>query len=194
MSFAYQKEIFLVIIAVIIVVIAFPFIQQALVDKKPEPNSELWLLGQQHTADNYPFNIKSNQNYTVFIDVKNNLGDMVQYMIRARFLNMTQRATASPVPSIYSSTAAVEDGATWAFPITFSIDYAFDEATFKVNLNSISVNNMTTNASDISVAWDSDNEGRFGYLDFELWIYDNDAREFKNHGRSVDLRLNMTAP
>jgi len=128
----------------------------------------------------------------VFLCVKNNLGGTVEYMVQAQFFNATQQVIGASVSSIYSNIATVKDGETWNLPITFSIDYTFNETTLNVDLNSISINDVVTNISDVSVAWDPDTGGRFSYLYFDLWIYDNDAKEFKNCGCSVNLRLNLT--
>ena len=186
-SFAHQKEIFLVLTAIIIVVVAFPLVQQTLMNKKSEPNSELWLLGQQHTADNYPSSVTPYQNNTVFLDVKNNMGKSVQYIVQVKFLNKTQLGVASSAPSLYNITGVVENGGTWDLPIVFSIDYY--RTASQINLNSINFNGAVVDAAGSSVAWDSEREGFFGYLYFELWTYNSSAGSFQNDGRSVDLRL-----
>ncbi len=194
LSFANHKLILLFLTAVAVFMVALPFAQQTLINKRSEPYSEMWLLGQQHTADNYPSTIEPDQNYTVFLDVKNNMGKMVQYMIKVWFLNVTPSTQSSIGLPVYSTTAAIANGETWALPVTFSIVYAHDEPTFGVNITSIKINSLETKADFTSVAWNSTKEGHYGYLHFELWAYDTDAREFKNLNCSVDLRFNMTAP
>jgi uncharacterized membrane protein len=194
LSFANHKLILLFLTAVAIFMVALPFAQQTIINKRSEPYSEMWLLGQQHTADNYPSTIEPNHDYTVFLDVNNNMGKMVQYMVKVWFFNTTPSTQTTLGLPVYSITAAIANEETWALPVTFSIDYAHDETTFGVNVTSIKINSLDTKADGTFVAWNSTKEGRYGYLHFELWAYDTNARNFKNFNCSVDLRFNMTAP
>ena len=46
---------------------------------------------------------------------------------------------------------------------------------------------------DVFAVWDSEREGYFFQLFFELWRYDVDSRSFSFDDRFVGLWLNMTA-
>lgn len=187
-----QHKIIIVLLTIFLVsAIALPFIQQDLIPKKSPQTSELWILGQQYTTAHYPYNISSNQNYTVFLNAKNNLEKTVQYMIQVKFFNKTQYDAADSTRTLHSTTAVVDDRETWVLPVDFSIDYAFDGDISQMNLNHIILNNAQLDVSDFSIAWDSLNEGYFGFLYFELWLYDDTIGKFVNHGRSVTLQLNL---
>jgi len=51
--------------------------------------SEVWLLGPEGQAENYPFNVSVNESYYVYVGVGNHLGRSAYYRIYVKFRNQT---------------------------------------------------------------------------------------------------------
>jgi hypothetical protein len=127
------KALFLVVTAVLALLVASPVLEKVLVYPQTEFFTELWLLGPQHTAENYPHNITSNENYGVFLGVTNHLGSCAYYVVEVKFRNATQSGpdsfnrTCSSLGPLYSLNFFVPDEETWEMPLSFSLDYSFDK-------------------------------------------------------------------
>ena len=171
--------------------VASPAIQYYMVFPQTTFFSELGLLGPQHTASNYPSVIGLGKNYTVFLDVGNQLGHSAYYMVQVKLLNQTQFNAGTRVPSVDNVTFFVADKQTWELPIVFSFDYVYTENVSQVNVRQITFNGAAFDAGACSLSRDSQRRGYFGYLVFELWIYNGTLGTFENHNRSVDLVLNL---
>jgi len=197
------KVLLLVVTATLALFVASPALQRLLVYPQTEFFTEMWLLGPEHKAENFPFNITSNTNYNIFLGLGNHLGSCAYYSIQVKFRNQTQPAadsftrTASSLPPLHSITALVADKGTWESPVTFSFAYTYSEdpvnATFsKVKVNSIVLNGATLDVEGFSANWDAERNGFFAYLFFELWIYNDVTGGFRYHERYTSLRFNMT--
>jgi uncharacterized membrane protein len=191
MALAQHKTIFLVSTVIVALFVAVPTIQQFIVFPQPEHFSELALLGSQNEAANYPSDVFANGKYTVLLDVGNHLGRSAYYMVQVKLLNQMQYKANSEVPSLCNCTFFVADKQTWELPITFSLNYSHDENNSQVNVHQITINGDAFNAENCVLPWDNQQAGFFGYLVFELWIYDEAVGDFVNHGRSVNLILNF---
>jgi hypothetical protein len=158
--------------------------------------SEFWLLGPDHMAEGYPFNVDAGEEYSVFVGVGNHMGDSEYYMVNVNFCNATQS-----LPDINSSAPSflfplseyrffVGDGGVWESAVIF----VFEDVVVEDDV--LSVGNVTINGAsfpvDGSVVWDSEKEGYFFELSFELWRYDVDSRSFRFADQFVGLWLNMT--
>jgi uncharacterized membrane protein len=193
----------LVVIAVLALLAASPALQRLLVYPQTDFFSEMWLLGPEHTAGNFPFNITSNTDYQIFLGIGNQLGSCAYYSIQVKFRNQTQPAadsfnlTASSLPSLYRITAFVADKETWELPITLSFAYTYSENPENVNLSKVNVNTLVFNGHPLSLkgysaTWDPEREGFLGNLFFELWIYNDTDGGFQYHQRYTSLWFNMT--
>jgi len=158
--------------------------------------SELWVLGPNHMAEDYPFNVGVNEKYSVFVGVGNHMSDSAYYLVYVKFRNQTQ-----PLPNITASEpsqlapllefrAFVVDDGTWEKPLTFSVleasrsdDYMFIDRLY-IN-DAVFVVNAPTK-------WDSEHKGFYYQLFFELWLYNMTLQRFQYHGRFVGIWLNMT--
>jgi hypothetical protein len=137
------KAVFLVVTAVLALFVASPLLQKILVYPQSEFFTELWLLGPQHTAENYPHNVTSGGNYSVFLGVANHLGSCAYYVVEVKFRNQTQSGpdsfnqTQSSLESLYSLNFFVPDEGALELPMTFSFEYSFDEVarTFHRNVS-----------------------------------------------------------
>ena len=170
------------------VVVSFP--------RGGEKFSELWLLGPNHMAENYPFNVRVGERYSVYLGLGNHMGESMYYAVYVKFRNQTQPlpnatiSVPSSLPSLYEFRAFVSDGGTWEKPVTFSFLEAssFENASF-VNRLVINDRALWVNSSGI---WDSENKGFYYQLFFELWLYDVALQSFGFHNRFVGIWLNMT--
>jgi len=159
--------------------------------------SELWLLGPNHMMEDYPFNVKVNESYSVFVGVGNHLGGSSYYLVYVKFRNQTQplpNATASepsPLAPLYEFRAFVVGGGTWEKPLRFSVLWASrDDDSMFVDCLSINDVAFPVNAS---ARWDSEFKGFYYQLFFELWLYNITSRSFQYHDRFVGIWLNMTS-
>lgn len=156
--------------------------------------SELWLLGPLHTAENYPFNVSVNEEYSFFVGVGNHLGSSSYYVVYVKFRNQTQQlpnSTTSEPSSLspfYEFRFVLTDGEVWEAPLTFAIENVLLQQNFSIVQN-ISINDIAFPVNSTSI-WDSDRNGFYYQMFFELWLYN--GKEFQYHNRFVGLWLNMT--
>ena len=161
-----------------------------------EPFSELWVLGPGHVAENYPFDVKLNQNQIVYLGIGNHMGDLEYYLIYVKLRNQSEplpdisNGTASGLMPLFEYRVVLEDGGVWEKQVQF----ALDSASFSGNSSSI----MTLLVDGYSVGlnetsyWDSMNNGFYYQLFFELWRFNRQTSEFEFHNRFVGLWLNLT--
>ena len=161
-----------------------------------EEFSELWLLGPAHMAEGYPFGVTIGEKEQIFVGVGNHMGRSAYYVVYLKLRNQTQAApdSATSAPSslapLYEFRSFVADGDIWESPVAFS----FVEASGFGDLFTVkrmSVNDVVFPVDSISV-WDSENNGFFYQLFFELWIYDEASMSFRYHDRFVGIWLNVT--
>ena len=189
------QTVFTVTILGLILVAAFPTIRLYL-PSGGEKFSELWVLGPGHMAEDYPFNVVVGEEYRVFVGVGCHMGESTYYAVYVKFRNQTQslpNASAS-VPSslvpLYEFRAFIGDGEGWESQVNFTI------LDVSVGPNSTFVGHLSVNDVAFEVnctaTWDSEYEGYFYELFFELWMYDNVVNGFQYHNRFVGIWLNMT--
>lgn len=205
MNLTKYKALFIAVTAVLALLVASPALQRVLVYPRTEFFTELSLLGPGHMAENYPYDITRNDNYTIFLGVSNQLGYCAYYQVEVKFRNETQSApdsfnrTPSSLPSLYNLTAFVADRESLEIPVNFAFDYSFRSVTaanitlLQANFNSLSVNGETLNLQGYSSDWNPQTNVFFGNLVFELWMYNSTFGNFQYNERFVDLNLNMTS-
>ena len=188
---------FVAVTGVSALIVASPALSRLLVFPRTEFFTELWMLGPNHMAEDYPFNISRGNDYSVFLGIGNRLGYCAYYLVEVKFRDMTPSApdsfnrTSSSLPSLFNITAFVADEEIWEQPITLSFDYRYNEALLRIELQSLKLNDVTLNMRGYNLAWDADRSGFFGNLFFEAWIYKDTTMRFEYH-RFVSLWLNMT--
>jgi uncharacterized membrane protein len=161
-----------------------------------ESFSELWLLGPNHMAEDYPFNVQTGEENNLFLGVGNHLGHSAYYLVYAKFRNQTQSlpnassSEPSSLSSIYEFQFFLADEDVWEAPITFEILGASVQGD-SLFVESVSVNDRAFHVGCSSV-WDSENDGFYFQLFFELWLYNSERSGFEFHGRFVGIWLNMT--
>lgn len=162
-----------------------------------EQFSELYLLGPEQMASNYPFNVAVGQNYSMYVGVGNYLGSSAYYASYIKLLNQTDflpNATTrepSPLKPLYEYRFFVQNGKTWEAPLTFSISRASINANQSL-IERLSINNDVIDVNKIAT-WDS-NSTTYGYtLLVELWDYNIQSNLIEYNNRFVCLRLNFTS-
>jgi hypothetical protein len=192
-----------VIVGVLTLLIASPFLNRVLVYPRTEFFTELWILNSSHRAESYPFNITQNRNYTIYLGIRNHLGYCAYYMVQVKFRNQTQpeptrfgpleSRSPSNLTSLFNITAFVADNQVWETPITFSFNYTHNETLSRIEFSSLLLNNVWLSMTDYTIILDSEKNEFRGFLFFELWLFNTSANAFQYHGRYVSLRLNITA-
>lgn len=163
---------------------------------KGEAFSELWVLGPGHTAEDYPFNVKANEVYRVYLGIGNHRRGLQYYVVGVKFRNQTELSpntmtgTPSPTPVLHSYHVFLQDGNRWEVPLIFS----FSNVTFSENQSSIG--SLILNGVPLSVnksaSWDSAGNGYLYQLFMELWVYNTQSRTMQFHNRFVGIWLNIT--
>ena len=197
------RIVFVVVAFVVALLVASPALQRLLVYPRTEFFTELWLLGPNHKAEDYPFNITRDQNYTVFLGIGNHLGYCGYYYVEVKLRNESQQAptsfgsienrTPSDLPSLFNISVFAADEQTWESPLTFSFGYGFGSNMSEVEFGNVTLNDNVLSLEGYGAAWNSTRNVFFGNLFFELWIYNSTINQFSYHGRFVDLKLNMTS-
>lgn len=161
-----------------------------------ESFSELWLLGPNHMAEDYPFNILRGKSYSIFLGVGNHIGHSAYYLVYAKFRNQSQplpnasRSEPSPLLRVYEFQFFLAHGDVCEKPVTFKIENASNLGDSMV-VKSLSINHKIFTV-DFSSNWDSENYGFYIQLFFELWLFDTIASSFRFHDRFAGIWLNMT--
>ena len=199
MTFKFQdyRSVFLAASLVFVLLGASPALSTVIsLPRGGERFSELWLLGPNHMAEDYPFNVKVGELYKVHLGVGNHMGESMYYAVYVKFRNQTQplpNATASMpslLPVLLDFRAFVGDGETWEKPVVFSVAQASRAG------NSSFVDQLVINGRSVwvnsSAVWDVENNGFYYQLFFELWLYDVASQGFGFHSRFVGIWLNMT--
>ncbi len=159
--------------------------------------SELYLLGPDQMAANYPFNIAVGQNYSVYVGVGNQLGSSAYYVLYVKLGNETDQmpnntlGTPSSLPPLYEYRFSIQDSMNWESLLTFSVSNASIQGN-NSQINTLQINGIAFNV-DKPAMWDS-NSTTFKYqLLFELWIYNDKSNSIEYNNRFVDLMLNLTS-
>jgi uncharacterized membrane protein len=158
--------------------------------------SELWLLGPGHMEEDYPFNIIVGESYSVYLGIGNHMGSSTYYAVLIKFRNQTQplpnatTSTPSSLPVLHEIRTFIQDNETWERLVTFSVTNASRSETLS-SINRLVINDrgVWTNSSAV---WDSERDGFYYQLFFELWIYDTASKNLEFHSKFVTLWLNMT--
>jgi hypothetical protein len=163
---------------------------------KGEHFSELYLIGPEHKASNYPYNVAINRNYSVNVAVVNHLGFSAYYALYVKIRNLTDHlpnattGTPSSLQPIYEYRFLVQNGQTWESELEFSI--------LDVSINSdqslisrFIINEKIININKPSI-WVSNSTTYFYQLLLELWVYDSQSGSIGFHNRYVNLQFNIT--
>ncbi|MCW4044512.1 MAG: DUF1616 domain-containing protein [Candidatus Bathyarchaeota archaeon] len=161
-----------------------------------EAFSELYLLGPERMAENFPFNIATGQNFSVYVGAGNHMGSPAYYAIYVKFggsgepLPNATGGVPSPLEPLFEYRFVLEDGDTFERPLSFSVvDASFSENQSMVK--TVEVKGVSFDV-DAPVAWDAEQQGWYYRLLVELWIYNAQHHKIEFTDRFVYLQLNMT--
>lgn len=200
------RVVFLVATVGLALVAVYPALTLVNLPSGSEEFSEFWLLGPNHAAEGYPFNVTAGEVYTVFVGLGNQMGSSEYYMVYVKFGNATQLnfscSEPSPLLPLAEFRAFVSDEDGWESAVTFGFqsvhvdDVVQSVDNVTVNVPILTVEYITldemTFPVNASTSWDSERNGFIFRLSFELWHYDTTLKSLSFHDRIVGLQLNMT--
>ena len=202
MDFRNYQVLFLMVVAVSALLVASPALSRLLVWPRTEFFTELWLLGPNRMAEDYPFNVSNGQSYNIYLGLGNHLGYCAYYLVEVKFRNESMSApsllgpvenrTPSDLPSLCNVTAFVADEGVWELPVALGFSYGYNDTLLQVDFHSMTFNDDLLSLEGTSTSWNANTSRFYGDLVFELWLYNGSAGNFGYHGRFVDLKLNMT--
>lgn len=190
------KLIFIAVGLIGVLLIATPAIANAIHLPGGEQFSELYLLGPDQIAANYPSNIAVGQNYSVYVGVGNQLGSSAYYVLYVKLGNETDSlpndtlGTPSSLPPLYEYRFSIQNNMNLESLMNFSVSNASISGS-NSRINALLINGVAFNV-DKPAMWDS-NSTTFTYrLLFELWTYSPQSNLIQFDNRFVYLQLNLT--
>jgi len=190
------KLVFVAVGLIGVLLIATPAIAGAIRLPSGEQFSELYLLGPNQMAENYPSNIAVGQNYSVYVGVGNQLGASAYYVLYVKLGNETNplpnNALGKPssLPPLYEYRFSIQNNMNWESLMNFSVSSASFSGN-KSQINTLQINGDAFNIYKPAM-WNS-NSTTFTYqLLFELWIYNVQTNSAEFNNRYVNLQLNLT--
>jgi hypothetical protein len=197
MNLEEYRTVFVTGILVLTLIVAAPTVSLIVpFSRGGERFSELWLLGPNHMAEDYPFNVRVNETYRVFVGISNHMGGSAYHLVYVKLRNQTEplpNTTASepsPLAPLYEFRAFVADGDTWESPLKLIVlEVSRNDDSIFINRLAINDAVLVVNASS---RWDSEYEGFYFQLFLELWLYNMTTQSFQYHDRFVAIWLNMT--
>jgi len=190
------RGLFLIITAVAALFIASPLLQKVVYFPQTDFFTELSLFGSYNNAT-YPTNVTSGGTFRLYLNVDNHLGSLAYYVAKVKFGNESKftpdtfNHTSSVLPSLGSITFFVADNESLQVPIDVSLQYSVDPNDSRLlDMQSITLNGATI-SDKTTIAWNSEKNGFYGNLFFELWTYNDTTNALVYHERYVSLWLKM---
>jgi uncharacterized membrane protein len=176
---------------------ALPAIGRLIKPPQTEGFSELYILGPNRLLEDIPFNIKTGEEYSIYLGVRNRLGTSAYYTCIVKlgdenivFPNNTL-GTPSTLPALYEYKFIISSGEAWEAPLSFQAN------NFTVTENTSALSSITLNGLEFPInkqsLWNSNKTGFIYYIVIELWFFDQEMHTTNYHNRSVHLMLNVTA-
>ncbi|MCL5948892.1 MAG: DUF1616 domain-containing protein [Candidatus Bathyarchaeota archaeon] len=191
------RALLLILTAVSALFIASPALQKLVFFPQTVFFTELSFFGPYNNAT-YPSSVTVGNISRLYLNVDNHLGSCAYYVIEIKFRNQTQSApdsfnhTSSVLPSLGSITFFVADNESLQLPIDVSFQYKIDANNSRLlDMQSLTLNGATINVNPTTIAWDSQKNGFYGNLFFELWLYNDTTNALEYHQRYVNLWLKM---
>jgi uncharacterized membrane protein len=159
--------------------------------------SELYLLGPNNMAENYPFDIAVGQNYSVYVGVGNQLGSSLYYVLYVKLGNETDPlpnntlGTPSSLQPLYEYRFSIQNNMNWESLLTFSVLSASISG-INSQIHTLQINGVAFNV-DKPAKWDANSTAFKYHFLFELWIYNARSNQIEYNNRYVNLQLNLTS-
>ncbi len=156
-----------------------------------EKFSELWLLDPTRKAEGYPFNVRVNESYLIYLGVANRLGHSTYYRVYVKLRNQTQPLPTASISSLYEFNMFIRDNEVWEEPLNFTV-LEMPVYNNTALLKRLKINSVIFQVNTFS-EWDEEKSGFYYQLFFELWLYNMTSRSFQYHNLFVNLWLNLTS-
>jgi uncharacterized membrane protein len=195
MKLADYKLVFVAVGLIGILLIASPVLADVLRLPSGERFSELYLLGPDQMAENFPFNIAVGENYSVYVG--NHLGASAYYVCYTKLRNQAEpypnetTQTPSSLTPLYEYQTFVQNGMNWTTPLTFSISNVSISNNQSL-LESITINNMKFDEGK-TAQLDQESNGYYYQLFIELWAFNPASETLQYQNRYVYFWLNVTS-
>lgn len=160
---------------------------------KSQGYSELWILGPNNEAYDYPKDVLEGIQQNFNLAVKNNLGSLTYYFIFMKIRDSTQPppmqniSAPSPLDPIYEFRFAVADGQLWEKNIALEF-LNFTTYADYLRFESVKISDILFKADGLT-SW---KHGFYFQVFFELWVYSPNANDITFTNQYVGLWLNMT--
>jgi len=162
-----------------------------------EKFSEIYLMGPNHMAGSYPYNISPNKVYKIYLGVGNHVGGLTRYRVYVKFRNQTQplpnnsMGTPSSLKTLFEYGVILDSDNVWEKEVFFS----FSNASFLENFCRISEFALDDKVLSVDqfISWNATTHGFCCQMFFELWFYNITTSEFQYYSRFVGIWLNITA-
>jgi len=197
MNFGEYRAVFIVGGLILVLLASGPTVGLFLpLSREGERFSELWILGSGNMVEDYPFNVRADLSYLVYVGVSNHMGSSMYYNVTVKFRNQSEPSpnattgTPSPLPPLYEYRVLLEDGEAWEAPVTFSfsgVSFSDDQSLVEI----FKVNELAFDVDKVAL-WDAEGDGYYYQVFIELWIYNAKSSQFQYHNHFVDILLNMT--
>ncbi len=189
------KIIFLLVSLGGILIISSPMLPLLIPSQTSEQFSELYILGSNHMAEDYPFNIEAGITYTIYPGIANHMGTSSYYLLNVKMRNRNESLHDSTLnmPSSLSAIADYRvflgDGEIWEKTLNFSIQNVSLQGDYCL-VKTLSIDGLAHDIENM-IAWDQENAGYFVELLFELWIFDTNTKtlSFQNHWLGIWLNI-----
>ena len=162
-----------------------------------EEFSELYLLGPNQMAADLPFNIKSGQNYTVYLGVGNHLDSLGYYVCYVKLCNQTdsqpdeKTSISNPKDILYEYRFAIQNNLTMIAPLNFALNN-ISISRNQSFLETLTINDRTINVNKLA-QFDQHNNGYFYEILIELWVFSPSTDAIQYQHRYVDFWVNVTS-
>lgn len=193
------KETKLILVAVgLISVLLFASPTLSLLIRAPigQQFTEIYVLGNNHTFENIPFNIKAGVQYSIYLGIVNNMAASFYYTCFVKLANETQLPSAtsgqpSSLSPVFESKIFLLSGQGFESPLTFQVNGA-TITNGVCTLSDISINGIDSQINK-STSWNAGKTGFYYNLFIELWIFNASRGIIEYNDRFVSLNLNMTS-
>jgi uncharacterized membrane protein len=191
LSFQHNKLLLLLIVAIIGLFVASPFLHQLTVAPQSEYFTEMALLDSNHTTTLYPSNITSDKHYPLYIELTNHIGHTADYTVEVKFRDINQSGpnsfnhTSSTLPPLENYKLSADNNQTVKLPLDISFQF-----NTKGYVNSLTINGKTHNISR-QLTFNTQRNNYYGNLFFELWIYNQTTNTLQYHERYLSLWLRL---
>jgi hypothetical protein len=190
------KIMFLLVGLVGTLVISSPMLLLLVPSQTSEQFSELYILGPNRIAEDYPFNIEAGKTYTIHLGVANHIGAPSHYQLKVKLRNRSESLpnsimnTPSSLPAIFTYRIFLGDDEVWEKPLTFSMQNISFQGSHCL-VTTLSLDGLAQTIEK-QIASDQESPDYLVELFFELWLLDAASKTFSFHNRWVGIWLNIT--